>query len=115
MGFETHRGRISLILSRHDGNVDAIGPDLELLNGRSAESVCSCEHDAVPVSFEIGRQFRHGSGFADPVDAGNQDHSGFAGFTRRRHRNGGASEDGGDLLFAGIDYGLSIEFTFLFL
>jgi len=73
----------------HDFNAGALAPNFQLFNRCGAKSVRGAKHHGVAFAAEAVREFAHGSGFADAVDAHHEN------YTRRgrailRYRGRGA-------------------------
>lgn len=65
----SHRSRIATHLLLDDRHSYSLGPDLQLLYGRSTEGIGSPEHDALACLTKAMCQFADGSGLAYAVYA----------------------------------------------
>src|SRR5207247_2224321 len=64
---------ISAVVTRYDGNVKALAPKLDLLDGRGAKSVARREDRRMILGLEELGQFGGGGGFAGAIDADDGD------------------------------------------
>jgi hypothetical protein len=66
---EADGGGVAVLRAFDEGDLEALGPDLELLNGSGAEGVGGGEDDAVALVVKEVGEFGGGSGFAGAVDS----------------------------------------------
>ena len=78
-GIEGHGGGVGAHALLDDGDVDALGPEHELLDGGGAEGVGGTEDNAFASGFVSIGQFGDGGGLAHAVDAYDEDDVGFLG------------------------------------
>ena len=74
IGIVTERRGIGVVFAAYDIDLEAVGPDLELFDGRGTKRVCSGEHHRVAILFEEVSQFRCRGRLSRAVDAGHQNH-----------------------------------------
>ena len=72
-------GGVGFVLAFDDGDGEALGPEVELLDGGGAEGIGGGEHDGFALALEEVGEFGGAGGFADAIDADDEDDAGFAG------------------------------------
>ena len=72
VGLVTKRCGIRVVLPADHFDLQAFGPDGELLDGRGTEGVGRCEQHGVAVALEVGGELGRGGGLARAVDADDQ-------------------------------------------
>jgi hypothetical protein len=73
IGIEANGGRVAVLRAFDEGDLEAFGPNLELLDGSGAEGVCGSENDAVALVVEEVGEFGGGGGFAGAIDADHEE------------------------------------------
>ena len=70
---EADSGGVAVLRAFDEGDLEALGPDLELFDGRGAEGVGGGQDDAVALVVEEVGEFGGGGGFAGAVDADHEE------------------------------------------
>ena len=78
VGVETDGGRIGIWFPGDDGDVEAVAPALELLDGGSPEGVGGGEHDGVAAVFQPQAELCGGGRLAGAIHTDDEDDDWFA-------------------------------------
>ncbi len=79
-------GGVAALLAFDDFDVEAMGPGFKLSDCAGSEGVARAEKNSLAFFAERGTEFGDAGGFAGPVDACDENHTGF--FTLRRELEG---------------------------
>ena len=108
MGLVTNGSGVGLMVAGGDGEVEALGPGLQLFNGGGAEGIGGRDAHGVTVDAEKVTEFGGGSGFSGAVDADDEEDGGLAGFLQGGRKFlvfgkdfGDVGAGGGDDVFGG--------------
>lgn len=103
VGFVADGGGVGLVLADSDGEVEALGPRLQLFDGGGAKGVGGGDANGVTVDAEKVTELGGGGGFAGAVDANYENDGGFAGFLEGGGEGLVFGEDFGDVRAGGVD------------
>ena len=102
VGLVADRGWIGLVRSGDDGEIEALAPADELLDGRSAKGVGGGKKYGVALALEEVSELGRGRRFAGAIDAHDEDHGGLAIGPWFESR-GVSGEEAGKLGSGGLD------------
>jgi hypothetical protein len=109
---EANSGGVAVLRAFDEGDLEALGPDLELLDGSGAEGVGGGEDDAVALVVEEVGEFGGGGGFACAIDADHEEDFG-ASVGVGKQRGDFFGEFGADVVAGDLEDVFAVEFAAL--
>lgn len=109
---EADGGGVAVLRAFDEGDLEALGPDLELFDGSGAEGVGGGEYDAVALVVEEVGELGRGGGFAGAIDADHEEDFGASVGVGKEGRDF-FGELGADVVAGDLEDVFAIEFATL--